>query len=267
MVAITPSRHHTVRFPIGLGATMSVVSAGVGRGRKSEPTTSGQWGTWAAVAAGVALLAFLLAWLFGWIRFTTDPRVAEVIALQDAARAKYEATGGPQTFAEVTDAFTTMTTIRGKIEALPEHLRPQAERAGRDVFRSMFRQRIDAYFNAPIDQRQAVLDRQIDQEEMFRKAFEAGRSLTAGAAGGGSGSGTSRGAAPGGGSGQGAAGQASRPSPGQTASRTSTEDDGNRWRKGIIDRTSPEQRARYVEYRRAVEARRSERGMSTGWSR
>ena len=42
-------------------------------------------------------------------------------------------------------------------------------------------------------------------------------------------------------------------------------DDRNRWRKNMIDRTTPEQRARYSEYRRAMEERRTERGLPSGW--
>ena len=34
----------------------------------------------------VALLALLVAWLGGCIRFTTDPRVAEILVLQEQAR-------------------------------------------------------------------------------------------------------------------------------------------------------------------------------------
>ena len=41
----------------------------------------------------------------------------------------------------------------------------------------------------------------------------------------------------------------------------------NRWMKGIIDSTSPEQRARFTEHRRAMEERRRERGLPTGWPR
>lgn len=82
----------------------------------------------------------------------------------------------------------------------------------------------------------------------MRKAFEAA-STVAGALGG-----------PRDGGGAGAAGNASgRPSaPGP---RSRTEEERNVWRKQMIDRTSPEQRARYVEYRNAMEKRRDQLGM------
>lgn len=232
---------------------MSTATMRSGRSQ-TRPKAGEAWGgagRWAAIVAGLTLAVVLIAWLLGWLRFGTDPRVKEILVLQEDARQKYAATGGPRTIAEATEAFTAMTAIRGKIEALPEHLRPEVERSGGNVFRSAFRARIDEYLNAPPAQRTAVLDRQIDQEEMMRKAFEAGRAAmnTVGAGGGATSAG----------------GNAERPRGGPP--RGGTQEDGNRWRKGMIDRTTPEQRARYVEYRRAMDKRREERGLPSGWSR
>lgn len=210
----------------------------------------------AVVVATLALLALLFGWLLGWLRFGTDPRVAEIRALQEEARAKFAAGGGPSNIAEASAAFAAMGQIREKIEALPEHLRPQVERSAGNVFRNAYRARIDAYFAAPPDQRQAELDRQIDQEEMLRKAGEAMRSLTGG--GRDSGGERSGGGRPEGGGERAAGGQSAG---GPRAERPRTEEDRNAWRKRMIDSTTPEQRARYVEYRRAIEGRRAERGL------
>lgn len=210
---------------------------------------------WLAGIALLALLAFLIAWLGGWIRFTTDPRVAEIRKLQEEARQKFAASGGPQTLAEATEAVTMMATIRQKVEALPPNLRPQAERSGGSVFRSAMRQRIDAYFTLPPEKRQAELDRQIKQEEMMRKAFETAGKV-AGFFGGGP---------PGGGQGSAQGGQAGSQGgggpPGGGPPQGASQDASNKWRKGMIDSTTPEQRARYVEYRRAMDQRRKELGM------
>jgi hypothetical protein len=197
---------------------------------------------WGGLIALLALLAFVVAWLLGWIRFTTDPRVVEIRKLQEEARQKFVATGGPNTIAEAAEAVTTMATIRQKVEALPEDLRPQVERGGANMFRSAMRARIDAYFALPPEKRQAELDRQIKQEEMMRKAFETAGAVMGAFGGGGN-------------AGRGQGGQAGGPS----GSRT--EEDRNRWRKQMIDRTTPEQRARYVEYRRAMDARREQLGL------
>jgi hypothetical protein len=228
------------------------------------------WGFWLAVLAGIAVLAVLVAWLLGWISFSTDPRVAEIQKMQEEARTQFAEGGGPRSVAEATAAVTAMNTIRAKVEALPPHLRPQVERQGSSVFRSAMRARIDSYFTAPPEKRKAELDRQIDQEEMMRKAFEAGRAV-AGMFGGGQPAGQS-------GAGQGAAGQGAAGQGGQQAAQASggrsgggppqsgSEEDRNRWRKSIIDSTTPEQRARYVEYRRAMDERREQRGLQS-WGR
>lgn len=227
----------------------------------SSPRAAGRdgekrgWGLWVAALLGVAALALMAAWLLGWISFTTDPRVAEIQQLQDDARKQFAEAGGPRTLAEATAAVTAMNTIRAKVEALPPHLRPQVEQQGRSVFRNAMRARIDAYFQAPVAQRQAELDRQIDQEEMMRKAFEAGQAVAGMIGGGQSG-------------GQGGQQQSSQGGQqGGGPPRGGSEEDRNRWRKTMIDSTTPEQRARYVEYRRAMEERREQRGLSSGWGR
>ena len=233
------------------------------------------WGFWLAVLAGIAVLAVLVAWLLGWISFGTDPRVAEIQKMQEEARTQFAEGGGPRSVAEATAAVTAMNTIRAKVEALPPHLRPQVERQGSSVFRSAMRARIDSYFTAPPEKRKAELDRQIDQEEMMRKAFEAGRAV-AGMFGGGQPAGQSgagQGAAGQGGAGQGGAGQGGQQAGQASAGRSGggppqsgSEEDRNRWRKSIIDSTTPEQRARYVEYRRAMDERREQRGLQS-WGR
>ncbi len=206
---------------------------------------------WGGVVAALAIVALLATWLAGWISFGTDPRVQEILALQEQASQKFAANGGPSNLVEATAAFTSMMEIRQKTEALPEHLRPQVERAAGDAFRSMFQARIDRYFSLPPEQREAELDRQIDQQEMFRKAMEAGRTV-AGALGGGQNTG--------GGSGS------NQPSGAPGSSRS--EDERNQWRKTrILDRTNPQERARFTEYIRALDARREQRGLTSGWPR
>ena len=215
-------------------------------------------GVWVVGLVALALLALLGAWLAGWIRFTTDPRVTEIIALQEQARERFGQGSGPANLADAAAMATSMMEIRQKMEALPEHLRPQAEQAGRSMFQSAFRARLASYFALPPEQRQAEVDRQIDQEEMMRKAFEAGRTV-ASAFGGGAQAG---GAAQAGNSAQ----PAANPPPGGPGGSRS-EEERNRWRKSMIDRTTPQERARYTEWRRAMDARREQRGLPSNWPR
>ena len=60
---------------------------------------------------------------------------------------------------------------------------------------------------------------------------------------------------------------ASAPSAPQRPGGSRSEEERNRWRKSMIDRTTPQERARYTEWRRAIDARREQRGLPSGWSR
>ena len=266
-------------------AVMKVRGGGAGRAVAASGGGAGSWSArrWAAVGGGLVMAGLLVAWLLGWLPLGTDPRVAEILKMQEDARQKFQSSGGPRTVAEATEAFTAMTQIRQKVEALPERLRPQVQRSGGEMFRAAFEARINDYFSAPPAERRAVIDRQIDQEEAMRKAFAAmGMGGRGGPGGGGPGGGGPGGGAPGGGapggggSGWGGGGGprgGGGPPGGGPGGRgggppgTLSQDDGNRWRKGMIDRTSPEQRARWTEYRRAVDQRREERGLPSGWPR
>lgn len=216
---------------------------------------------WAIGAAVLLLGAAMLAWWLGWLSFGTDPRVVEIQQLQEEAQKQFSANGGPSTVTAAMAAVTSMNTIRAKVEALPPHLREQVERRGAGMFQSAMRARIDEYYQAPPAQRQAILDKQIDQEEAMSKAFEAARSV-AGAFGGG-GATASGSAAPAGGGGAGSGGPPGSGGP----RRSGNEDDRNRRIKSIIDRTTPEQRAQWVEHRRAIDERRAQRGLPPGWGR
>ena len=258
-----------------------------GNPAKDAGWTPGTVAAWAGVLLLMALIAFGIAWFLGWIRFTTDPRVVEIRQMQEDARRKFVATGGPSTIAEATEAVATMAQIRQKVQSLPENLRPEVERQGQGVFFAAMRARIDRYFSLPPEKRVAELDRQIKQEELMRKAWETGgavmNALTGGASGGGLNGGQAGGQAGapaadqsggqgGGQSGGQSGGQGGPPASGQAATagtggprggppQNGNEDDRNKWRKEMIDRTTPEQRARYTEYRRVMTERRTQLGL------
>jgi hypothetical protein len=217
-------------------------------GTAADAGRSSGIGRWLASIAVLGALGLLMAWWLGWFGAAVDPRVAEIQTMRQELAAKYPNGAGPANLAEATAMATAMYGIRRKIEALPENLRPQAERGGGSMFRTAMRARIDAYFTAPPAQRDAVLDRQIDEMEIMRKAFEAAEKVTTALGGGG-------------------ANAAPAPPPGGPP-RSTNEEERNKFRKGIIDRTSPAERARYVEYWRAVGERREKRGMPPSpWGR
>ena len=225
-------------------------------GTAADPS-SGAGLRWAAFVVLLLLLALLGAWAAGWFGGRVDPRVAEILDMQRQARETFAANGGPRNAVEATAAVAAMGQILERIEALPEDLRPQVERSGENTFRSAMQARMGAYFSLPPDQRAAELDRQIDQEELMRKAFAAASAVTAAFRGPGGDT-----QAGGQSAGAGAAGQSGGPPGGPGGPGSRSEEERNRWRKdNIIDRTSPEQRAEYTEYRRAMDARREKRGL------
>ena len=231
---------------------MSSASALASRGTRGSvaSTSEGRGARWAAGIALVLLLALGLAWFMGWLRFATDPRVLEIQRMQTEMRESLFKNGGPRTLTEASTAMASMGQVRAKIEALPPDLKRQVERSGGNFFRSAMQARIEGYFALPADQRRAELDRQIDQEEIMRKAAE----LVG--LGGGRGQRDDRG------------GNGAAASPRGGPPRSSSEEDRNRWRKQMIDSTTPEQRAEYIEYRQAMEQRRQQRGMpASPWGR
>ena len=207
---------------------------------------------WAVGFLAFVVIGFLIAWGSGWIRFTTDPRVVEIQKLHRDLEGKYVASGGPTTFVEAAAGIAAMAQIRQKVDALPAHLRPAAEKSGQNLVAMYFRGQMNAYFSKPPDQRRAELDRQIRQFEMLRKAWEASNAMM-NMVRGGSPSGTTA-----------AAGQQAGQSGGQQrAAQPSANAEANRIRsrKDMIDRTSPIQRAQFEEYRRAMEERRKQLGL------
>jgi hypothetical protein len=198
------------------------------------------------VALGVVL--GLVFWWWQPVDYSNDPQLVDIRQLQEKAQGRFAENGGPITLAEAKEYVATVEAIRQRVEALPSHLRRAAFAGGQNFFFSSMRQRLDDYYSAPPSQRQQVLDRQIRQSDLMRKAFEEAREARQAAV-----------VASGGPQQQG--GQRRGP---PWANRS--QDERNEWfRDQILNRTSPEQRAKYVEYRRAASVRREQLGLPEGW--
>ncbi|NQW47549.1 MAG: hypothetical protein HQ464_07275 [Planctomycetes bacterium] len=196
-------------------------------------------------------LALALALLTGWAiwRFggrSEDPRITEIRTLQRELAAKYppeQAISGP---VDAVARVAAIGQVMAKVQQLPPELRPQAMRVGQDTFRKIMEGKVSTYFSLPAEKRQDFLDQEIRQMEFMRKAFEAGQTVAA-FFGGGKSAGGKRGE-----------GVGPRPPFGPPGG---SEGDRNRFRKQIIDSTTPEQRARFVEYIGAIERRRGQLGL------
>ncbi|MCP4504586.1 MAG: hypothetical protein GY822_32175 [Deltaproteobacteria bacterium] len=142
----------------------------------------------------------------------------------------------------------SMEQVRKKMEGLPSDARRELYRGGGNVFYSSMRQRIDDYFSASPAERQRVLDQHIRQSDLMSSAFSEARAARAAKES--SENGLAR------------EGQSS----GRSSWASRSQGDRNDWFKDrILDRTTPEQRAKFVEYRRAASERREELGLPAGW--
>jgi hypothetical protein len=195
----------------------------------------------AAVVAAVALLG-VGGWWAGWFGPFEDPRIKELRLLQDELIRKYPPERGPQSLAEAAERAAAIGGFMLKVQALPAELRPQAIQSGRAAMLRIVDTKAQAYFALPAAERQQFLDAEIRQGELMRQAFEAGKTALKWAGLGGRGAGKDK-------------------SPGGGGPTGGSQDDRNRWRKSMIDMTTPAQRSRITEYIGAIEVRRHQLGL------
>ena len=207
----------------------------------------------AGISLAVVTIIVFAYFFLGPRDYSDDPRVVEIREIQEEARKQFLSDGGPSTKSEARAFVQSMEQVRKKMEGLPTDVRREIYRGGGNVFYSSMRQRIDDYFNASPAERQRVLDQQIRQSDLMSNAFAEARAARAV-------------------QGNSANGQQNegQPKEGQSSGRSSwasrSQGDRNDWFKDqILDRTTPEQRAKYVEYRRAASERREELGLPAGW--
>ena len=220
--------------------------------KKGDSSGSNRW--WLpALFLTVFVIAISAYFLLRPRDYSNDPQVVDIREIQEEARKRYLSNGGPSTKAEARAFVQSMEQVRKKMEGLPSDARRELYRGGGNVFYSSMRQRIDDYFNASPAERQRVLDQQIRQSDLMSNAFSEARAARAAEES--SENGSAR-------EGQSSNGQSN----GRSSWANRPQGDRNEWFKDrILDRTTPEQRAKYVEYRRAASERREELGLPAGW--
>lgn len=202
--------------------------------------------------AVLVLLGLPVAWALGF--FSTPRAVAEVAQLVDVQVAEYEKVArGEVPYAAAPD----MRPVFEKFRSVPPAYRDQAGRQMDRLWEARERAEMGSYFALPPEQRQAELDRRIKAEEQRRAAWQAERERRVQERPAGAQQAAGRGGPAGG-----AAGSGSPPTGGRRA--VPTEEARNERSKRLIDRTTPEQRARRAEYRRAIEERRAQLGLPSG---
>ena len=231
----------------------------VGSIQKRKISTSGAMRRWIIGASIAGIVLLICSYFFLWPRdYSNDPRVVEIREIQEDARKRYLSGGGPSTQSQARAFVQSMEKVRKKMEGLPDDVRREMYQGGGSVFYSSMRQKIDDYFDASPAQRQQVLDQQIRRSDLMSKAFSdarAAREAQEPSANSQQEKGQKAESGKGQGQGSGRSSWASR-----------SQGDRNEWFKSrILDRTTPEQRAKFVEYSRAASKRREELGLPAGW--
>jgi hypothetical protein len=202
---------------------------------------------WWVLVVVLAMAAGGATWAF-WPNGEQGPS-KEVVALQDQMQKLRET--GANLNAQQRDALRGQ--IRQQIEALPPEQRRQLFESGRERFRQQMMQHIDEYLNVPPAQRNAILDRHIDEMEQRMRQWRQSRGQ------GGPRPGAGRG--PGGPPGPRVASAGSIGRPRGPRGPAFTPEQRNERRRRRLDATTPEQRAKVSEYIRAIRERRKERGL------
>jgi hypothetical protein len=192
------------------------------------------------VLSGLAILALLVVgglWLAGV--FSDPSEVRALRAAVDEQVARYDQiASGNGSFSGSGDGFGSMFAM---MQNVPDDYRDQIRGEMGRLFEARERAEINSFFNMPPDQRNAELDRRIQDEEARRAARRQEWSQRPPSgdrqAGGG---------------------------PGRGRGGPSTEDQRNEWRKRRLDNGSPQGRAQRDEYRRLMRERREQMGLSGG---
>jgi hypothetical protein len=198
----------------------------------------------------LALLALLGLWLGGGFS-GVPPEVREIRQMVDGQIEQLRQAGRNELPLEA--AAGGFDAVRERVRDLPPALQRQAGRELGRLYAARERAELDAFFNLPPERRPAELDRRIRAEEERRKAREAERTRRETQP-------PQQAAVQGGGRATAAGGPPAAVPRGQST----TEEARNARRKSRIDNSSPQERARRTEYRRAMDDRRRQLGLPTG---
>jgi uncharacterized membrane protein YgcG len=238
----------------------------------AEKNRQGAVGRFAKRAGGVlavlALIAMPVLWLMGF--FSSPKAVAEIEQVVNQQVAEYDRVArGEVPFASAPSTRTMFEKMR---EVPPQYRDQVGQQMGR-VWEARERAESASYFALAPDKRQAELDRRIKADEERRKQWQAERERrdqerSSGGQQADGGRGGPGGGPPGGGPGGGGPGGGG-PGGGATAggNRRGSEEARNERTKRRLDQSTPEQRAQRSEYRRAMEERRTQLGLSSGGRR
>ena len=219
---------------------------------------------WWAVISAFVVTGIAVIWV---IQSEETPEWREMQQLQEEIRASMQADAEQTNVNESSESsaeteaekerrdefrMEKIAEYRDKIESLPEKLQKAARDQMREMFVSRMQQRIDLVLSLPPDERDEELDKQIDEWDRRIAAWDKRREkqneeLRSG----------------GGGSGEGNQGGDKKKSGRRRGWTNASKEQRDTWRRELLSRTTAEQRAKWHEYRRLMDERRKERGLST----
>lgn len=212
---------------------------------------------------GSAALLGIGIWLLLWATgaFSPPAAVAELRTLVDQEVTRLNRVARNEI--PYSERGADMGDFFQKVRDLPDSQRTQVRHEMGRLFAARERAEVGSYFSLPPDQRMGELDRRIKESEARRKQWAAERAARSQASqAGGTSGGSSNGRPPAaGGTGQARGTSGQGPQWGSRGPRT--EEARNERRKERLDASSPAERAKRTEYRRALSARREQLGLSS----
>ena len=218
---------------------------------------------WWAVISVFVVTGIVVTWV---IQSAENPEWKEMQQLQEEIRASMQADAeqtnvddsaesSPETEAEKERReelrMEKIAEYRDKIESLPEKLQKTARDQMGKMFVSRMQQRIDLVLSLPPDERDEELDKQIDEWDRRIAAWDKRREKENEKSRSGSGSGGGNQEAD------------KKKTGGRRGWASASKEQRDTWRRELLSRTTAEQRAKWHEYRRLMDERRKERGLST----
>ena len=219
---------------------------------------------WIIAISGISIVGVLVVW---GLASSETPEWKEMQQLQDEIRTSVESEREDKSDEANSNSDTLrlekMAEYREKLKALPEKLQKTAREQMRGMFVSRMEQRIDRVLSLPPEERNEELDKQIDEWDERIASWEKRKQQDNpksedkngdGQAGNANGSGDSTKVTEG----------EKKNSGGHWRSRwaNASKEQRDTWRRELLSRTTPEQRAKWHEYRRLMDQRRKERGLS-----
>ncbi len=218
---------------------------------------------WIVILSGIAIIGVAVIWT---ITSSEPPEWKEVQQLQEELQTSMEADPEDSSESDTekesreTRRWEKMAEYREKLNALPEKLQKAAKDQMRGMFVSRMEQRIDRVLSLPAEERDEELDKQIDEWDRRIASWEKRRQQENTAA---EGENDDNQANNNGNAGGTTAGNEKKKSGRRRGWMNASKEQRDTWRRELLSKTTPEQRAKWHEYRRLMDERRKERGLST----